>query len=130
VIPPLITDPTQLPVVPQLSREPDIPTPASASEPAAEYQTSLRKPIKVVWPKYPKLAELRHIEGDVVLELYVDSTGKVQKVQTVSGNSVLIEAAEEAARQWQYAPLPKSQSSNAAVTRVRFNFKLNPETKR
>lgn len=130
VIPPLVTNSTQLPVLSQLSREPNIPKSDLASEPADEYQTSLRKPIKVVWPKYPKLAELRHLEGDVVLELYIDSTGKVQKVQTVSGNSVLIEAAEEAARQWQYAPLPKSQSSNAAATRVRFNFKLNPETER
>ncbi|HKR84739.1 MAG TPA: TonB family protein [Terriglobales bacterium] len=131
VIPPLVTSTSQLPAVPQLGAEPATASTLSAArEPVEEYQTFLRKPIKVVWPKYPKLAELRHIEGDVLLELYVNPNGKVQRVRTLSGNSVLIEAAEEAARQWQYAPLPSSQSSSPAVTRVRFNFTLNPETKR
>jgi len=95
-----------------------------------KYQGSLRQPIKVVPPKYPEMAELGHIEGVVLLELRIDSIGRVQTVRTVSGNSLLGEAAEEAARQWQYPRSPKDQPPVSTVTRVRFNFKLNPETKR
>jgi TonB family protein len=129
-MPALVDDPGQLRIVPRLDPQPSATTSALGSGSTEHYETSQRKPIKAIWPKYPKLAELRRIEGDVLLELHIDSTGKVEKVRVVSGNSVLTEAAEEAARQWQYAPLPNDYSSDATVTRVRFNFKLNPETKR
>lgn len=87
----------------------------------------LAEPIKVVKPEYPKQAQLKHIEGDVLVELQVDPTGKVRNVRSITGNSLLTGAAEEAARQWQYAPFPADQAGGLAVTLVQFNFKLNPE---
>jgi TonB family protein len=104
--------------------------PTMANESTDKYQTSLRRPIKIVQPKYPKLAELRHIEGEVLLELQVNSRGRVQTVRTLSGNPLLREAAEEAARQWHYPSFPENQPPVSSVTRVRFNFKLKPETER
>jgi TonB family protein len=130
VVPPILTNPIQLPVVPQLSSQSNRLEPALTSEPADQHQPFPRKAIKVVSPKYPKLAELRHIEGDVLLELYIDSSGNVQKVRAVSGNSALTEAAQEAVRQWRYTPVQNDQPSSASVTWVRFTFKLNPEAKR
>jgi general secretion pathway protein A len=130
VVPPILTNPVQLPVVPQLSRQSNISKPALTSESANQYQPFSRKAIKIVSPKYPKLAELRHIEGDVLLELHIDSSGTVQKVRAVTGNSALTEAAQEAVRQWRYTPLQNDQPSSASVTWVRFTFKLNPEAKR
>ncbi|HKD80967.1 MAG TPA: TonB family protein [Candidatus Angelobacter sp.] len=101
---------------------------AAIDEPAAPSDSenedeSLRQPIKVVKPTYPRLAEARHIEGDVLLDLHIDSSGMVQSVRTISGNSLLSEAAQAAARQWQYPPTPGDQPS-ISVTRVRFNFRL------
>jgi TonB family protein len=93
-------------------------------------QASARQPIKIVQPKYPKFAELRRIEGSVLLELHVDALGKIQTVRTISGNSLLREAAEEAAWQWQYPPSPGDEPPTSMVTRVRVNFKLNPESRR
>jgi TonB family protein len=98
--------------------------------PTDEDRASNRHPIKIVRPKYPKLAELSHIEGDVVLELHVDSRGKVETVRIVSGNSLLREAAEEAARQWQYPPSAGNRQPTSMVTLVRIAFKLKPETMR
>jgi TonB family protein len=129
-VPPILTNPMQIPVVPQLSSQSNIPEPALTNESADQHQPFPRKAIKVVSPKYPKLAELRHIEGDVLLELYIDSSGKVQGVRAVSGNSALTGAAQEAVRQWRYTPLQNDQPSSASVTWVRFTFKLNPEAKR
>jgi TonB family protein len=93
-------------------------------------QASARQPIKIVQPKYPKFAELRRIEGNVLLELHIDARGKVQTLRTISGNSLLREAAEEAAWQWQYPPSPGDQPPASTVTRVRVVFKLNPESRR
>ena len=100
---------------------------SSDTKPTDEDPASTRHPIKLVQPKYPKLAELRHLEGDVLLELHVNSSGKVETVRTISGNSMLGEAAEEAARQWEYPPSAGNQPPTPMVTRVRVNFKLNPQ---
>jgi TonB family protein len=126
---PVVTSPTFVPA-PQLSAGTAMRGPTTAKQPIRKEQIFLRQPIRTVSPKYPKLAELRHIEGDVLLELQVDSKGKVQKVQTISGNSLLGDAAEEAARQWQYPPYSENQFQTPAVTRVRFTFKLDSEMKR
>jgi TonB family protein len=85
------------------------------------------QPTKVVQPEYPKVAKLRHIEGDVVLELEIDSQGNVEKVRTVSGNAMLKEAAEQAAWQWHYPSFTPNQLPVPAVTQVRFNFRLDPD---
>jgi TonB family protein len=102
---------------------------ASTTESAATPDTSLRRPIKVVQPEYPEMAKVRRIGGVVLLELEVDARGNVQKVRTVSGNSLLSEAAKTAARQWQYPPSANDQSA-PSVMQVRFNFSLNSERMR
>jgi len=124
---PLVTNSRPLPQPPGLSAMGES-SPATGL--ADKDQASARQPIKIVQPKYPKFAELRRIEGSVLLELHVDALGKVQKVRTVSGNSLLREAAEEAAWQWQYPPSPGNQPPTSTVTQVRVNFKLNPESRR
>jgi TonB family protein len=73
------------------------------------------RPIKTVQPEYPSLAKSRGVQGDVVLQLQIDSNGKVTKVTPVSGNSLLREAAEDAVRQWQYPRLANQPSSPAGL---------------
>jgi len=84
-------------------------------------------PIKIVRPDYPTKAKLSHIQGEVQVELTIDRNGKVQKVRGLSGNSILLQAAEEAASHWRYSPSAGDQRPDLAVTRVQFNFNLNPE---
>lgn len=90
-------------------------------------------PIKLVQPEYPSRARLSHMEGEVQVELTIDRKGNVTRVRAVSGNAVLAQAAEEAVRQWKYAPYTgDDQITFPAVTRVQFNFKFNSgiETKK
>lgn len=124
---PLVTSSRPLPQPPGLSATGES---SPATELADKDQASARQPIKIVQPKYPKFAELRRIEGSVLLELHVDALGKVQKVRAISGNSLLREAAEEAAWQWQYPPSLGNQPPTSTVTQVRVNFKLHPESRR
>jgi TonB family protein len=102
---------------------------AAMTTSASTPDISLRRPIKVVQPEYPEMAKVRHIGGVVLLELEVDARGNVQKVRTVSGNTLLSDAAQAAARQWHYPP---SADDHAApyVIQVRFNFSLNSENNR
>jgi TonB family protein len=69
------------------------------------------------------------MEGEVQVELTIDRKGNVTGVRALSGNAVLAQAAEEAVRQWKYAPYTgDDQITFPAVTRVQFNFKFNSET--
>jgi TonB family protein len=86
-------------------------------------------PVKIVQPEYPAGAMQSHIEGEVQVELTIDRNGSVRRVHALSGNAALAQAAEEAARQWKYAPYTgDNQIAFPAVTRVQFNFKFNSGT--
>lgn len=54
-------------------------------------------------PVYPELAKRMKITGVVKVEATVDADGKVTGVKTLSGNSALTNAAEDAVRKWKFA---------------------------
>jgi TonB family protein len=114
--------PANSPVLPRLEE----PKSVAASTPKT---TLSPQPIRVIQPEYPAKARLWHIEGEVFLEITIDRNGNVQKVRSLSGNAILLQAAEEAVRRWKYLPASEDQVSLPTVTRVRFNFKLDPEAR-
>jgi TonB family protein len=57
-----------------------------------------------VEPKYPAAAKAAQLTGVIQVEVIVDEQGNVIYVRTVSGHPLFREAAEEAARQWKFAP--------------------------
>lgn len=63
-------------------------------------------PTKRVNPKYPPLAQEAGIEGRVILNVFVDETGKVKNALVIKGvpNTGLDEAALEAIQKWEYEP--------------------------
>jgi general secretion pathway protein A len=73
----------------------------AAMPPAPETTPKL---IKRVDPQYPQLASSSGISGGVVLNAHIDEAGKVQAVQAISGDPVLVRAAVDAVRQWEYQP--------------------------
>jgi TonB family protein len=97
-----------------------------SSRPRASFSL---QPVKIVKPEYPAKARLWHIEGEVQVELAIDRNGNVSRVRALTGNATLAQAAEEAARQWKYAPYTGNDHiAFPAVTRVQFNFKFNSGT--
>jgi len=74
-----------------------------------------------VSPVYPEIARRMHVEGEVKLEITVDAQGKVKDVKTVSGNHMLAAAAEDAVRQWKFAP-----GDGEATVNVSIDFKWVP----
>jgi len=110
------------PAVPRLEAS----KPVGGSRPKTNFPLQA---IKVIQPEYPPKAKLWHIEGEVLIELTIDRNGNVQKVRSLSGNAILLQAAEDAVRKWKYSPATDDQVPVPTVTRVRFNFKLDPEAR-
>jgi len=55
-------------------------------------------------PQYPAEAKAKHISGSVRLHAIIGTNGAVARLDVVSGDPLLAEAALEAARQWRYRP--------------------------
>jgi TonB family protein len=73
-------------------------------------------------PKYPRLAAQTRIEGRVTISLTVNrTTGQVENAEATSGHALLIAAAIDSAKHWQF---DSSQNLPAKITAV-LNFSLN-----
>ncbi len=53
-------------------------------------------------PVYPMLARQSRIQGDVVLNAVITEDGNVTDLSVISGHPLLVQAAEDAVRQWKY----------------------------
>jgi TonB family protein len=57
-------------------------------------------PKVVVIPKYPSLAHLGRIEGEVTIHCQLDANGKVKDIDVKSGDRLLRQAASDASKKW------------------------------
>lgn len=80
--------------------------------------------LKRVEPVYPKEARRQHIQGPVVLDVRIGSSGEVQKVQLVSGAAPLARASVEAVRRWTFKPRTVDGRAVEMQTRVTLKFRL------
>lgn len=69
-----------------------------------------RKALKTVKPEYPVLADKMHITGAVKIAVIISPDGRVKSTRAVGGHPLLIVAATDAAKQWQFAPDSKETS--------------------
>ena len=60
--------------------------------------------INRVQPVYPEEASKEKISGTVKLHVVIAKDGKIQQIQVVSGHPLLVQAAIDAVKQWQYQP--------------------------
>ena len=76
-----------------------------------------RKVVARVAPAYPDLAKRMHITGVVKLRTTINATGFVIAVEPVGGNPVLLKAAQDAVKNWKFAP---SSGESREVIELRF----------
>jgi TonB family protein len=78
-----------------------------------------------VAPVYPEVARRAGIEGDVVMRVYVSSSGRVTEIKILDGPPVLARAAVQAVQLWQYqAPRMNGRPANI-VTSLVVSFRLH-----
>jgi len=63
-----------------------------------------RQRLRDVPPIYPEMARQARIEGAVRLNIVIDKQGRVMDIKVISGHPLLIPAALEAVKQWEYNP--------------------------
>ena len=80
-------------------------------------------PKAAVAPKYPPLAALARVSGNVAVRVAIDGSGGVTKAELVSGHPLLSKAAVEAAKKWRFERAP----IQSRTTEVKFRFSLLPE---
>lgn len=82
------------------------------------------KLVKQVTPVYPKTALEENIEGTVILNLTVDTNGKVKKLGVVRGDLLLRKAAIDAVTQWEYEPYIVKGKAREVIFTVSMTFSL------
>ena len=87
---------------------------------------AVREPTKVkhVNPVYPDVAARAMVQGNVVVELQVNTQGRVTDAQVVKGIPLLNEAALAAVRQWIYTPPLVDGVPVRLIMTVTVRFKL------
>lgn len=99
-------------------------TPRIVRMSAGVAETKLVKKVEPVWPQLEKL----NIQGTVVLYVRLSTEGKVEFIKVISGHPMLVQAAMDAVKQWEYRPtLLNGQPAKVETTVVVPFSLLTPE---
>jgi TonB family protein len=80
---------------------------------------------KRVNPVYPSLLKAAGIEGEAILKVMIDETGKVAKTEALKyTHPAFVDAATEAVKQWEFSPSIKDGQAIKAEVTIPFKFKL------
>jgi len=77
-----------------------------------------------VQPQYPQVARFAHIQGSVVLRALISRDGRIEKLQVVSGQTMLVHSAINAVSQWRYRPYILNNEPVEVETQITVNFTL------
>ena len=78
-----------------------------------------------VEPTYPVIALRARIQGTVQLRAIISKEGHIENLQLIEGHPMLVEAAINAVRQWQYKPYMLSGEPVEVETTVFVNFHID-----
>jgi len=78
------------------------------------------------FPEYPPAAVAQRLEGTVLLRLWIDATGQVQRVELASssGHPLLDAAAVKAVRTWRGSPAERDHHPVATEELLPIRFRL------
>jgi protein TonB len=80
------------------------------------------KAIKLPVPTYPPAARAARASGVVIVEVIIDTTGKVISARALSGNSALQAAAVQAAYLARFSPTMLSGQPVKVSGQINYNF--------
>lgn len=76
-------------------------------------------------PSYPLLAKQMKVQGSVVLQAIIGSTGNIEDLRVVSGPSILSDAARQAVKQWRFKPYYQAGQAVETEARITVNFTIS-----
>jgi len=106
---------------------PPPPKPADASMQRIRVAGTVQatKLIRRVTPIYPPIAKTSRIQGAVKFSAVIGKDGTVTNLSLISGSSLLVPAALEAAKQWQYQTTTVNGNLVEVATEIDVNFTLD-----
>jgi protein TonB len=112
-------------LIPTVSRaDSPPPPPVVLTGPSSAGRSSEAKLISSTRPVYPPLAKTSNVEGDVVIAVEIDATGKVTGAKATAGPVFLRQAAVEAVRNWKYEPATLNGKPTSTQITVKIQFRL------
>jgi TonB family protein len=75
-------------------------------------------------PVYPQVAKVAHIQRTVLLRAIIGKNGSAEELQFISGPPLLMRAAMDAVRQWQYSPTLLNGKPVRVDTQIQVTFSL------
>ena len=73
---------------------------------------------------YPQMARIAHIQGDVILHVLINKQGHVANIKATSGHPILVQAARDAVKQWEYQPFQLNGEPAEVETAVVVKFRM------
>lgn len=91
---------------------------------------NIKPPVKTrdVKPVYPADAQAARVQGVVILEVTIDTTGNVSSGRVLRGQPMLDQAALDAVNQWQFQPTTLNGVYVPVIMTVTVNFTLQPDS--
>jgi TonB family protein len=77
-----------------------------------------------VLPLYPEVAKQARVQGDVIINAYINKNGNVARMDVISGPSMLRQAALDALRKWKYRPSQLNGQPIEGDLLVKIKFRL------
>ena len=81
--------------------------------------------IRKVQPVYPQLAKQARVQGAVHFTAIIGKDGTIQNLQLIGGHPLLVQAAQDAVKQWLYKPTLLNGEPVEVVTQIDVNFTLS-----
>ena len=91
--------------------------------PIMDYDKAPR-PIKITRPLYPQEAFIKKIEGTVVVEILIDSTGRVVRARVIQSVRLLDAAAVQTVYQWVFSPAVKHGRPVPTLAHAPISFRI------
>ncbi len=82
------------------------------------------KPVKITRPQYPQEAFVKKIEGTVVVEILIDSSGRVVRARVLQSVPLLDAAAIQTVYQWVFQPAVKHGRPVATIAQAPVSFRI------
>ena len=80
--------------------------------------------LKQTKPQYPQEAFIKKIEGTVVVEFLIDSSGRVVRARVIQSVPLLDAAALQTVYQWLFQPAVKHGRPVATIARAPVHFRI------
>ncbi len=80
------------------------------------------------FPVYPPIAKAAHIQGTVVFDLRIGTSGKIESMKVISGHAMLQQAAIDCLKQWTFHPFEKDGVPAVATGQYSIIFVLSDQS--